>query len=155
MSSHGAAALRARLATDLQQRKESGAELLTSNRIVVSATAKKQLIAGQVDPRLLVTIAGFAALDPVHIVAFGDPAPGASPDVSPLRTAELAALPGESSSASNAFVHALLSFLRVQRSPFAVSGQQVVHLASGGTAVRIGYPAPSPLGLLGAGTGAP
>jgi len=154
MSTRGATALRARLASDLQQRRESGAELLTSDRIVVSATARKQLLAGHVDPRLLVTIAGFAALSPVHIVAFGDPAPGASADVSPLRTAELAALPGESRSASSAFVHALLSFLRVQRAPFAVSGEQVVHLASGDTAVRIGYPAPSPLGLLGAGGGA-
>src|SRR6185437_10862222 len=108
MSTHGSAAFRAALSSDLSQRKESGAEMLNSNRVVISDAARKQLLAGHVDPRLLVTIAGFASQDPVHIVAFGDPAPGVSADVSPLRTAELAPLPGKS---VTAFAHALMSFL--------------------------------------------
>lgn len=144
----GAAAFRSLLSSDITQRKESGAELLSSNRIAVSAAARRELSAGQVDSRLLVTIAGFAALDPVRVVSFGAPAPGIGPDVSPLRSAELSAPAGMSASASSAFTHSLRSYLQIQPSPFKVASMQVVHLAGGLLAVRFGYLAPSPLGLL-------
>jgi hypothetical protein len=148
----GDATFRTQLSADITQRRESGAELLTSNRIAVSAASRRQLSAGQVDPRLLVTIAGFAASAPVRVVAFGTPAPGVSPDVSPLRSAELTAA-GTSRSASDKLARSLLSFLQGQPAPFSVASAQLVHLAGGLTAVRFAYSAPSPIGLLTGATG--
>jgi hypothetical protein len=148
IAKHGAAAYESALSADLLERKESAAGLLSTDRIAVSAAARKQLSAGYVDPRLLVTIAGFAALHPVDIVAFGDQAPGAGPAASPLRSVELAAAPGVPGIAGSAFVRSLLSFLRVQRAPYAPASEQAVRLAGGQTAVRIEFSAPSRLGLL-------
>jgi hypothetical protein len=154
VTAHGPAAYATELSADLMQRRESGAELLTSDRIAASAQARRQLTAGHVDTRLLVTIAGFASLRPVRIAAFGDQAPGIGPGVSPLRAAVLAAPPGASRSAGLALVRALTGFLQAQRSPFAVTAVRRVKLPGGELGVSFEFPAPSPLGLLtGAGPG--
>jgi hypothetical protein len=134
--------------SDVHQRKESGAELLTSQRIKVAGAARRDLTAGLVDSRLLVTIAGFAALDPVRILAFGSPGPGVSAQISPFRSVDLGPATGHSRQSRIAFAKALASFLRVQRGPFAVAGTQTVRLPDGKKAVRIEFAAPSPLGLL-------
>ena len=85
----GAAAYISALRTDMLARIASGTQLLDNRRIIVSATARRQLAHGQADSRLLVVIAGLAARWPVSVAAFGDLAPGASPGV-PLRSADLA-----------------------------------------------------------------
>ena len=86
---HGAAAYQASLHADLADRKRSGAALLNDARITVSAMARGQLAAGQVDARLLAALAALARHLPVDIVRFGSLGPGASADV-PLRFADLA-----------------------------------------------------------------
>jgi hypothetical protein len=144
----GAAAYQATASADLTQRQESGTELLHTSRIVVAVAARAWLAAGQVDSRLLVTIAELAALHPIEVLAFGDPAPGADPDVSPLRSAELAPAPNAPPVSSSAFVKSTLGFLSGQDPPFAVYSTQLARLADGGLAVRVEFPAPSPLGLL-------
>ncbi len=154
VTARGPAGDATQLNADLMQRRESGAELLTSDRIVASAQARRQLTAGHVDTRLLVTIAGFASLRPVRIVTFDDQAPGVGPGVSPLRAAVLSAPPGASRSAALALVRALAGFLQAQRSPFAVTVVRRVKLPGGDLGVSFEFPAPSPLGLLtGAGPG--
>ena len=55
----------------------------------MSATARSQLLAGQVDSRLLLALASLAGHEPVVIVRFGSLGPGASPGV-PLGFADLA-----------------------------------------------------------------
>ena len=57
---HGAAAYQTSLHADLADRKTSGAALLNYSRITVSATARSQLVAGQVDSRLLLALASLA-----------------------------------------------------------------------------------------------
>src|SRR5262249_38936676 len=54
---HGAAAYQTALHADLAARKISGAALLNYSRVTVSATARSQLVAGQVDSRLLLALA--------------------------------------------------------------------------------------------------
>jgi hypothetical protein len=153
---HGAAAYAAQLRADLLERKESGAELLHSDRIVVGRAASAQLAAGQVDSRLLVTMAALAALHPLDVVAFGDPDPGASLGVSPLRSAELAQAPGGKQLSATAFAQSLLAFLAAQRAPLAAASSQQVRLGNGRIAVRVEFAAPSLLGLLaGGGLGQP
>jgi hypothetical protein len=149
---HGAAAYRAALGADLLNRKNSGAELLHSNRVTVSAAARKQLAAGEVDSRLLISIAGMAAVRPVAIVGFGSFAPGASPGM-PLRVAEVTE-PGPGGQATGrpatpAFVRSMGAFLRAQHAPYLPLRFGTVSTAAGQTVLRVEFAAPSPLGLLG------
>jgi hypothetical protein len=85
----GAAAYRAALASDLAARREAGTQLLQNPRISVSAAARSELLTGQVDARLLATLAAVAAAEPVQVAAFGDSGPGASAGM-PLRAIEVA-----------------------------------------------------------------
>jgi hypothetical protein len=145
----GAAAYRSGLRADMQARKVAGAELLSTQRIRTSATARSQLADGQVDPRLLVVITYLAAHQPqpVSVVAFGDLAPGASPGI-PFRSADLAA-PGRTAAAGVAAeMRSLGAFLRVQHRPYRDVHLRSVRLAGGRDVLRIEFAAPSPLGLL-------
>ena len=145
---HGAAAYMSALGADMRARKQSGAQLLRSNRIVASAAARRQLAAGQVDSRLLITIAGMAALHPVFIVKFGDPAPGASP-VSPLRSADLAEANASRRVINSIYIQSMLAFLRGLNAPYPAASVGHRRLASGLHVIYIEFAAPSPLGLVG------
>jgi hypothetical protein len=149
----GAAGYRAALAKDLLDRKASGAQLLQSPLIAASAEARKQLAAGQVDLRLLYTIADMAAQPPVDaqhpvdIVAFGDSAPGASTGI-PLRSADLTERNGAARAGGSAGVRSMLAHLRALGSPpYPYGRATIVRLAGGRTVLRIEFAAPSPLGL--------
>lgn len=134
----GAAAYRTALAADLRARRVAGLQLLDDSRVTASAAVRADLAAGLVDARLLITLAAMAANEPVHILAFGGLAPGASSGT-PLRTAELAAPP--------ATAQAMLAFVRAQRPPYLAAGSGL----SGGPGeqvLTIEFAAPSPLGLL-------
>jgi hypothetical protein len=148
---HGAAAYRARLGADLLNRKTSGAELLHSGQIAMAPIARRDLSAGRVDSRLLIAITEMASVHPMYIINFGSVAPGADPDL-PLRFADFA----ESGRAhgqfgrSAGYVRSTVSFLHAQRIPFRPAHVATVHLPGGAKALRVEFPAPSPLGLLGA-----
>jgi hypothetical protein len=146
----GAAAYRSAMHADLMNRKASGAGLLLSSRIAASGRARRQLAAGQVDSRLIIAIAGMAAVRPIDIVAFGSFAPGASPDM-PLRFAEVTQLsrtqPAATRSASPAFLRSMIGFLRSQPVHLGPAQTQTVRLAGGLTVLRVQFAAPSPLGL--------
>ena len=148
---HGAAAYRTRLGSDLANRKASGAQLLHSGRIAAPVLARHELAEGEVDGRLLVTIAQMAAAHPMFIVDFGSPAPGAAPGI-PLRQADLAEDAHARHRAGHAisawYVRAMLAFLRAQHGPFRPARVQSVHLPDGAAVLRIEFTAPSPLGLL-------
>jgi hypothetical protein len=150
----GAAAYLSALAADLHSRKTSGTELLSSNRIALSATARGQLVAGRVDARLLITMAGLAAIHPIYVMEFDGFAPGAAYGL-PLRFADVtqaghgAHATGTAHSVTAAFVRAMTAFMRGQHSPFRPDHSQTVRTASGQVVLRIEFAAPSPLGLLG------
>jgi hypothetical protein len=128
------------VSADVLARKASGATLLHSPLITATRSARAQLTGGEVDSRLLVTLANLAALEPVSVVAFGDLAPGASPGV-PLRSADVTASAGDA---------AMIRYLRGQHGLYRAARIQTVRLATGQAALRIEYDAPSPLGLLAA-----
>jgi hypothetical protein len=145
---HGAAAYRSALSADLLARKASGTLLLHFNSIVVPAKARKELAAGQVDSRLLITIADLAGLHPVHIVSFGGSAPGAGAGI-PLRYVDLAESEHAHGSVSVRYVRSMLAFMRVQRGPDFAAFTESVLVDRGQNVLRIEFAAPSPLGLLG------
>jgi hypothetical protein len=143
---HGPAALAATLSADVTARKESGATLLSSSRIGLSRTARSQLVAGQVDSRLLVVLARLAAQRPIYIAAFGDSGPHASPGV-PLRSAELAQSRSDLT-VSTGFAQSVHMFLAAQNAPYRPGELSVLPLSGRQTVLVVEYPAPSPLLLL-------
>jgi hypothetical protein len=144
----GAAAYISALRADMLARKASGTQLLDNRRIIMSATARRQLAHGQADSRLLVVIAGLAARWPVSVAAFGDLAPGASPGI-PLRSAHLALAGATASGGPAAHLRAMVAFLRAQRDPYLAAHIQTVRRAGGPNVLRLEFAAPSPPGLLG------
>jgi hypothetical protein len=143
----GPAAFRAALSADLMARKASGAQLLRNRHIVASPSARAQLASGQVDSRLLTTIAFLAGQRPVDIVEFGSVAPGAGPGV-PLRFADLAETDPAAGLSSSAYVRSLVALLHNQDPPYVPLSTGTVRLATGQYALRIEFAAPSPIGLL-------
>jgi hypothetical protein len=138
----GAASYESDLATDRRARMVAGSQLLRNSRIVLSTSARAALRDGAVDSRLLLTLAALAAEQPVRIIAFGDPSPGANPAV-PLRGVEIAPVSG--GARASALLSGMRSFLNAQRWPFLP-----LRISLGGTStLNFEYAAPSPLGLLG------
>lgn len=151
----GAAAYRSALRADLLARQAAGAQLLRNRDIGVTAAVRKQLTEGQVDSRLLTTLAALAAQHALRIVAFADSGPGASPGM-PLRMAEISAPGGSAAIAppgpGNArFPRSVLAFLRAQRPPYLAAGPRAIRSGGGQDVVQVEFASPSPLGLLTAG----
>ena len=138
----GAAAYAAALRQDIAERKSGEITLLENPRVTAPPAARRQLQDGQVDPRLLLTLAQLASQWRLSIVAFGDRAPGASPGV-PLRSADLAVTGDAVGQAQqmSAFAHGLKVF-------FASARIRAVRLGNGQDVVQVEFAAPSPLGLL-------
>jgi hypothetical protein len=145
----GAAAYQAAFGSDWAARRAAGAQLLRNPRIEASQAARDEIAAGQVDPRLLVTLAALAALHPVQVVDFGDAPPGASAGV-PLRAADVAGPRGAPAGSAAAGLRSMRAFLHAQRPPYSPDQAAITQLPGGHPVLRIEFPAPSPLGLLGA-----
>jgi hypothetical protein len=125
-------------------RKTADAQLLTNNRVTLSAQARAQLVSGAVDPRLPLLIAIMAHRHPVRIVDFADQSPGGGP-ASLLRSMDLAT----TSQATHltpapypGWIHALVDAQRAQYRP---AWSTPMMMPGGQAVVRIGYRAPSPL----------
>ncbi len=136
---HGVPQYMSKVKSDLAARKMAGTALAGSPGIVASATARKELAAGEVDSRLMTVLTGLAASHTVDIVAFGESGPDTA--MAPFRSAEL----GETNVAE------MMATVSAQRSPFRAAHMTSVRLRSGRLVLRIDFTAPSPFGLCGAG----
>ena len=137
----GTKAFEAELATDRKARIAAGGQLLANNHVQASAETRNALLAGRVDPRLLVTLGTLAGLMPIHLVAFDDPSPGAGSEV-PLRGAEIGA-------GAPAGLPAMAAFMRAQQGEFAPAVARITQDASGRRVFIVRYDAPGPMGLEG------
>jgi hypothetical protein len=139
----GTAAFESALAADRSARISAGKQLLRNGNFRASAPARAALVAGQVDPRLLVTLSALAAQLPLRLVTFDDPSPGASPDV-PLRGAEIGS--AEIGAAASAGLTRMLAFLAAQRPPYLPAVARITRSAGGQSVVAVRFDA---LGLMG------
>ncbi len=135
----GAAAFDNSLAPDRSGRIAAGKQLLNNKNVRVSTQARTALLAGNVDPRLLVTLSALAHKMPVQLVIFDDSSPGASSTV-PLRGAEIGTTTPDGLSA-------MLAFLAAQRTPYLSAVHQLGKSVSGQSVVIVQFDAPGPLGL--------
>jgi hypothetical protein len=135
----GTATFEASLAPARTSRIQAGQQLLSNKNVQVSAQARSALLAGNVDPRLLITLGILIHKIPLRLIAFDDPSPGASSDI-PLRGAEIGA-------SASAGLSAMLAFL-AQQTTYQPSQYREVRIA-GGQVVTVQYDAPGPMGLNG------
>ena len=140
----GAKAYRAALPAALGVRKTADAQLLTNSNIGLSATAKAQLLSGQVDPWLPMLIVIMAHRHPLYIVDFASQSPGGGP-ASLLRWADLATTVRTAHLTQAAYLGWMRSFINTQRAEYQPVWVQRVTLSTGQAVLRIGYGAPSPL----------
>jgi hypothetical protein len=135
----GTAAFEASLASAKGARIAAGQQLLANKNVQASAQARAALLAGHVDPRLLITLGLLAHEMAVRLILFDDPSPGASSEV-PLRGAEIGA-------SASAGLSAMLAFL-AQQTTYQPSHYGEVRIA-GSQVVTVQYDAPGPMGLNG------
>ncbi|HEV2377812.1 MAG TPA: hypothetical protein VGS19_37325, partial [Streptosporangiaceae bacterium] len=140
----GAAAYRDALAYDLTARRAAGQRLLRNPRISFSAAARRVLVGGQVDPRLLTMLAAMASTRPVQVLWFGDSGPDASQGT-PLRAAGVRVPGGAGGSAT---LRDVLAFAQAQRPPYLPARAVIVSGPDGSSVLDLGFSAPSPVGLL-------
>jgi hypothetical protein len=150
---HGAAAYQTSLNADLADRKRSGAALLNHSRITVSVTARSQLVAGQVDSRLLLALASLAGHQPIDIVRFENPGPGVSPGV-PFRFADLAESVPAAHMDTTAYWHAAWAVLSAA-DPLIRPARVLSGTLQGQAVLQIQFTAPSLLGTIGSGPNRP
>jgi hypothetical protein len=129
----GAPAYRAALQADLAARRAAGSQLLRNSHILFTGPGAAQLRAGQVDTRLLATLAVLASQYWFGVTGFGDAAPGA-----PVLFRRVAI------TGIGRGLPAALAMVRAQHPPYLPA-----HAAAAGrTGLSIEFAAPSPLGLL-------
>jgi hypothetical protein len=123
----GSAAYLRALRADWAARETAGQQLLANRRLSERPGPGRELADGQVDSRLLTTIAALTAVRRLRIVAFAASGPGPA----------------------GAALSAVAAFLRAQRSPYLAAVISVTRLPSGQPVLRVAFGEPSPLGLLG------
>ena len=129
----GAPAYRAALRADLAARRAAGSELLRNSHVRFTGPGAAQLRAGEVDTRLLATLASLASQFSFRVTGFGDAAPGA-----PVLFREVAI------TGIGRGLPAALAMVRAQNPPYLPAHAAV----AGRTGLSIEFAAPSPLGLL-------
>ena len=134
----GAAAYPAALRADLAARRSAGSQLLRNPRLAFAAADAARVRAGEVDSRLLATLATLTSLHAFRVIAFGDASPGAAVLFREVTLTSTGAVG----------LMAAAALARAQAPPFLPAHVATVGLAAGQTALIIEFAAPSPLGLL-------
>jgi hypothetical protein len=137
----GAAAYQNAQKADLAARMSAGSQLLRNNRIRFTAQDAAQLRAGEVDTRLLATLAALSSQYPFTVTAFGDASPGAAV----LYRAVTITGDGKNGAAD---LGRALALVQAQVPPYLPAQAAITHPAAGPAALSIEFAAPSPVGLL-------
>ena len=129
----GASAYRAALRADLAARRAAGSQLLRNSQVQFTAPDAAQLRAGEVDARVLATLAALASQYSFRVTGFGDASPGAA-----VLFREV------SITGVGRGVAAALAMIRAQNRLYLPAHAATV----GQDGLSIEFAAPSPLGLL-------
>ena len=130
----GGSAYRAALRADLAARRAAGSQLLRNSHIRFTGPGAGQLRAGDVDTRLLATLAALASQYSFRVTGFGDASPGV-----PVLFRQVSM-----TGAGRGLAAAALAMIRAQNPPYLPAHAAAV----GQTGLSIEFAAPSPLGLL-------
>jgi hypothetical protein len=142
---HGAITYQQQLNSGLANRRQTGTVLEGNPQITFSGSAKADLAAGQVDPRLLLALANLASAEPIDIEQFGNVGPGASAGLL-LRYADLAMNDQAANMDSPAYLRTIQSDLSTADIQIRPASSQTSAVPGGQAAFRVEFSAPSPLG---------
>lgn len=138
----GAVAYQSALRADLQARESAGSQLSRNPRLRFTAVDSARLAAGEVDSRLLATLAALSSQFTLRVTAFSDSSPGA-----PVLFREVAvASDGDGDGAAR--LAAALAMVSAQETPYLPARSAIAHLGTGQPVLLIEFASPSPLGLL-------
>jgi hypothetical protein len=138
----GAAAYQSALRADLAARRSAAVQLLKNQRIKFSMADAARLTAGEVDSRLLATLAALSTQFKLRVTAFGDCAPGA-----PVLYREVT-VASNGAADSTATLAAALAMVKAQEGPYLPAHSAIVRLGTRQAVLNIEFASPSPLGLL-------
>jgi len=125
----------------LAARRAAGRALVLAGQLHMQATAKQDLRAGLIDPRLILVLGRLARRDSVYVVRFSDAGPLADPSL-PFRAAEIDGFVTRQGNRKVTELPQVLKLLEAQPAPYRPE-LTVTHQA-GRTVVTIQFPAPSP-----------
>jgi len=137
----GTAAYESALQADLAARKSAGSQLLRNWHIQFTSREAAQLRAGEVDSRLLATLAALASQYSFRVTAFGDASPGVQ---AVFREATIS--PGGGDGAAE--LVGAEALVNEQDPPFLPAHVAIGHPAADQATLSIEFAVPSPLGLL-------
>jgi hypothetical protein len=137
----GAAAYQSALRDDRSARRSAGAQLLRNPNLAFSPAEAAQLRAGEVDTRVLATLAELSTQVKLRVVAFG----GASPGVAPLFRAVTLGAPSGNPGSS---LGTALSMVGTQEGAYRPMRSALVKAGAGPGELVIQFASPGPLGLL-------
>jgi len=142
VANFGAAAFQASEQADLAARRSAGQQLLRRGLLPIGDQGAGQVRSGQVDSRLLTTLAALLSQRAVDVSSFGDTGPGA-----PIlyRQVTIVDAPGQTGTGA---LDADLRQAQEQTGSYRPARAAIVHLANGQSALRIEFGAPEPPGLL-------
>jgi hypothetical protein len=99
-------------------------------------------LAGEVDSRLLVTLAALSSQYAFRVTAFGDTSPGVQVLFRDVTITSDSSRPGA------AELGKVMTLVNEQHPPYLPTRATIIHTAAGQAALHIEFAAPSPLGLL-------
>ena len=137
-----AAAYQSALRSDLAARVSAGSQLLRNKQITFTAQDAVALRAGEVDTRVLATLAALSSQHSFTVAGFGDASPGAAVLYREVTITD------DSAVTATAGLTADLALVNAQVQPYLPAHAAISHPAAGPAALNIEYTAPSPLGLL-------
>jgi hypothetical protein len=138
-----------RWAADRTDRLSAGRALARARGLHLSRPARAHLLRGDVDTRILTTLPPLLAAHDLWISRFTTSGPEGSRGV--LRIVEIDRIDGRKVGDGAGPAAAAVAYFRTQRPPFLPSTVEVSPEVQG-IVLRVTYPVPSPLGLLGAKT---
>lgn len=130
-----------------RSRQRAGLQLLRLPRVRTSSDAMHALAAGEVDNRLVYTLARIAHWHHINIASFGGRGPYTGIDV-PDRSADVDQVDAGAAISGNPAMGGVLKLVRAQHGTFKVNSATLIPSGADGGVLRIAFPAPIPDGVL-------
>ncbi|HEY3685598.1 MAG TPA: hypothetical protein VGL93_21385 [Streptosporangiaceae bacterium] len=146
-SPYGLAAHDRAKAREQKSRQHAGLQLLNIPHVHTTSDAMHELAAGEVDNRLVYTLAKLARHHTLDIASFSGRGPYTGIDV-PERVVDIDQVDGSSAIGDNPAIGNALHTVRVQSGTFRAASAQLVGSGSGGGVLRITFTAPTPPNVL-------
>ena len=137
-------------AHEQRSRQHAGLQLLDLPRVHTSSDAMHDLAAGEVDNRLVYTLARLARRHTINIASFGGRGPYTGIDV-PERSVDIDQVDAGAAIDDNPAMAGVLKLVRAQRGTYKVNSATMDASGAAGGVLRVAFPAPVPNGVLSGG----